>query len=85
VSGNYRWFPFSKGGKYSPFYAEIACAINWHRDGEEMKAWAGSLYNNSHWSRIIKNVAYFFRPGLTYSSRSLSEYLRWPESCARLW
>jgi hypothetical protein len=78
VTGDYRWFPFSKGGKYSPFYAEIVCAINWHRDGEELKAWAGSLYDNSHWSRIIKNVAYFFRPGITYSSRNTVRFGGFP-------
>jgi hypothetical protein len=70
VVGDYQWFPHSKGGRYSPYYGEIPCVINWFRDGSELKAWAGTLYNNSHWSRIIKNVDYVFRPGLTYLSRT---------------
>jgi hypothetical protein len=70
VAGDYRWFPFSKGGKYSPCYGELPCVLNWYRDGVELKAWAGSLYNNSHWTRIIKNVSFNFRPGLTYVSRN---------------
>jgi hypothetical protein len=65
-----RWAPFAKGGAYSPYYADLHLVVNWERNGEEMKAWAGSLYNNSHWSRIIKNVEFYFRPGLTYTYRT---------------
>ena len=65
VVGDYKWFPFAKGGKFSPYFGEIPCVVNWCRDGLELKAWASSLYNNSHWSRIIKNVEHYFRPGLT--------------------
>ena len=73
VLGNYQWFPFAKGGEYSPYYADLHLVVNWQTDGEEMKTWAGSLYNNSHWSRIIKNVELFFRPGLTFPSRTTSK------------
>lgn len=61
-----RWFPFTKGGKSSPFYTDIPLVVHWERDGELMKAWAGSLYNDSHWSRILE---FFFRPGLTWPAR----------------
>jgi hypothetical protein len=64
------WTPFAKGGEYSPYYADIYLVLNWKRDGEEIKAWAGSLYSNSHWSRIIKNVDHYFRPGLTWPRRT---------------
>lgn len=78
VLGGYTWFPFAKGGKYSPLYGEISCVINWSRDGVELKAWAGSLYNNSHWSRIVKNTEYAFRPGITYSSRNTVRFCGFP-------
>lgn len=65
-----RWVPFAKGGKYSPYYADIHLVLNWSHEGHELKAWAGSLYNNSHWTRIIKNVDSYFRPGLTWPLRS---------------
>ena len=64
-----RWVPFAKGGAYSPYYSDLHLVVNWERDGEEMKYWAGSLYNGSHWSRIIKNVDFYFCPGLTWPSR----------------
>jgi hypothetical protein len=70
VLGRYRWFPLAKGGFYSPFYADLHLVVNWERDGEELKNWAGSLYGGSHWSRIIKNTEYYFRAGLTYPLRA---------------
>lgn len=65
-----RWVAFAKGGEYSPYWSDIHLVVNWRNDGEDMKEWAGSLYNNSHWSRIIKNVDYYFRPGLTWPRRT---------------
>jgi hypothetical protein len=66
VLGGYRWFPFAKGGSYSPYYSDIYLVVNWESDGVELKEWAGSLYNGSHWSRIIKNTEFYFRKGLTW-------------------
>jgi hypothetical protein len=71
-----RWHPFAKGGSFSPFYADIFLLVNWENDGAIAKAWAGSLYNGSHWSRILKNVDLFFRPGLTWPSRTNGLSLR---------
>ena len=64
------WVPLAKGGAYSPYYADLHLVVNWERDGTEMKLWAGTLYNESHWSRIIKNVDYYFRAGLTWPQRT---------------
>ncbi len=66
-----KWFPVLRGGKFRPFYADIPMDANWSEDGIEIKAWAGSLYDNSHWSRIIKNTAEYFRPGLTWPLRGI--------------
>jgi hypothetical protein len=65
-----RWFGFAKGGAFSPFYADVFLVMNWRDDGLEAKAWAGSLYNQSHWSRILKNTHLYFRPGLTWPLRT---------------
>jgi hypothetical protein len=70
VNGNYQWFPFAKGGSYSPYYSDLSLVVNWKLDGGELKAWAGSLYGGSHWSRIIKNTDYYFESGLTYPLRT---------------
>lgn len=75
VSSGKRWFPLMKGGEYRKWYGNQDHTINWHEDGKELKAWAGSLYNNSHWSRTIRNSEYYFREGVTWtviSSRGFS-------------
>lgn len=64
------WVPFSKGGAFCRFYSDTYLRVNWRDDGAEMKAWAGSLYNNSHWTRIIKNTELYFLPGLTWPRRT---------------
>jgi hypothetical protein len=69
-----RWFYFAKGGEYSPYWDDIHLVINWQEEGKEAKAYAGTLYNNSHWSRILKNVDYYFKPGLTYPERTTSDF-----------
>ncbi|MDP9310602.1 MAG: BREX-1 system adenine-specific DNA-methyltransferase PglX [Chloroflexota bacterium] len=67
---NKKWVPLAKGGTYAPYYTDVHLVVNWERDGEEMKYWAGTLYGGSHWSRIIKNVDFYFQPGLTWSERT---------------
>ncbi len=77
-----QWFSFAKGGKFSPFYADVYLVLNWLRNGAELKAWAGSLYNESHWSRILKNTDLFLRPGLTWPRRTNGLSLRaMPAGC----
>jgi len=67
---NKHWFPFAKGGSYSPFYSDLFLEVNWRDNGREMKAWADPLYGNSGWSRIIKSTEYYFRPGITWPRRT---------------
>lgn len=71
-STNGRWYPYAKGGGFSPYYADLYLVFLWDSEGKEVKAWASSLYNNSHWSRILKNVEFLFRPGITWSTRTTS-------------
>jgi hypothetical protein len=33
----YRWFPFAKGGEYSPFFADLHLVVNWRRAGLEIR------------------------------------------------
>jgi len=65
------WFPFSKGGSFSRFYADVVLFIHWQHDGSMAKAWAESLYGGAHhWSRRLQNVDFFYRPGLTWPRRT---------------
>ena len=57
------WFPFAKGGAYSPFYADVFLIVNWGGGGMEMDAFSGS---------VIRNPDYYLRPGLTWPRRTSS-------------
>ena len=56
-----RWVPFAKGGIYTPYHTDVPWVINWANDGRELKAFARS---------VVRNPSYYFRPALTYLSRT---------------
>ena len=62
-TGN-QWFPFAKGGKVSPFYADVYLMVNWENNGAALDSFGGS---------VIRNPNFFFRPGLTWPRRTKSE------------
>ncbi|RWM12911.1 MAG: type II restriction endonuclease subunit M [Mesorhizobium sp.] len=70
------WFGLAKGGAATKYYGDIYLKILWRGDGAEFKAWAGSLYDNSHWSRITMNYAKYGLFGLTWSRRSMAFAVR---------
>ena len=55
------WWPFAKGGSFSPYYADLHLAVSWFDAGKEVAAFGGS---------VVRNPDYFFRPGLTWPSRT---------------
>ena len=56
-----RWFPFAKGGSYSPFYADVFLCVNWENDGREVCGYDKAFPRNTHM---------YFRPGLTWPLRT---------------
>jgi hypothetical protein len=78
-----KWVPFAKGGEFSRFYFDVYLVLNWENDGSELKAWAGSLYDNSPWSRILKNTHLYFKSGLNWPRRTAKglNVRRMPEGC----
>jgi hypothetical protein len=56
-----KWFPFAKGGAYSPFYADVYLVVNWARGGYELTTFSGS---------VIRNPDFYLRPGLTWPLRA---------------
>lgn len=63
------WFPFAKGGKFSPIYNDPHLCVNWEGDGREMKAWTVVVYGGGHWSRNIRNPDFYLRTGITWPRR----------------
>jgi hypothetical protein len=67
-----RWFSFSKGGIFSPYYADIHLAVNWKDDGSEIKAGIVQRYPylNGNSEFVAKNTDFYFKPGYTYPLRT---------------
>lgn len=65
-----KWFPYAKGGAFSPYYFDHYLSVNWAGDGQEMKAWIVVRYGGGHWARNIRSTDHFFRPGLTWPRRT---------------
>lgn len=57
------FYPFAKGGIFSPFYANIYLVINWQKQGSEIANFSKAY---------IRNPDFYFRPGLTWPLRTTS-------------
>lgn len=63
-----KWFPFAKGGAYSPFYADVHLVVNWGEGGREIRNFCDPRTGRSY-SRP-QNTDFYFRPGLTWPLRT---------------
>ena len=63
-----RWFPYNKGGAFRKWYGNNEHLVNWEKDGEELLAFASSLYGSP--TRTIKNINFYFRDSITWSALS---------------
>lgn len=66
------WFPFAKGGAFSPFYADIYLLVNWLRNGVEIKNnlnVSGGIRSNV-WMLKDTSTQYFFKPSITWPRRA---------------
>lgn len=64
-----RWFPFAKGGSYSPFYADVFLCVNWENDGREVSNFC--LPGSDKVASRPQNTHLYFRPGLTWPLRGV--------------
>lgn len=72
-----KWFPLNHGGEYRQYYGNNYTVVNWENDGREMKNKAVQKYNSI--TRTITNIAYYFKPGITWSVLCSSPSFRWYE------
>jgi hypothetical protein len=60
-SSNRKWFPYNKGGLFRRWYGNQDYVVNWENDGEELRAFKGS---------VIRNPKTYFKPSLSWSKIS---------------
>jgi hypothetical protein len=63
------WKPFAKGGKLSPFYADIHLLVDWE---PRRRTFLGFFGRPGRETERPNSVDYFFRPGLTWPLRTKS-------------
>ena len=56
-----KWFPYNKGGLFRRWYGNQDYVVNWENDGEELRAFKGS---------VIRNPKTYFKPSLSWSKIS---------------
>jgi len=67
--GQFKWFPYNKGGGFRKWFGYNEHIINWKNDGREIKEWVVSNPkdpNTTHWSRRIVNTELFFQNCFTW-------------------
>lgn len=63
--GNYKWYPYSKGGGARKWYGNVLEVINWADEGKELRDLASSLYGSC--TRTYKNSQHFFKEAITWN------------------
>lgn len=80
VSPENGWVPFSKGGAYSPFYADVHLLVSWEN---RRNTFHGFLGRPGRMIEKIESVDCFFRPGVTWPLRTNGLSFRiLPSGCA---
>jgi len=64
-----RWPALLKGGKRSPFFADIPASIKWFDNGKELKAFTIGRYGNA--GKRVFNEEHYLREGLTWPLRGI--------------
>lgn len=63
-----KWFPYNKGGDFRKWYGNSEFFVNWENDGQELLAYASSLYGSP--TRTIKSISEYFKPSVSWSKVS---------------
>ncbi|MGX6646394.1 BREX-1 system adenine-specific DNA-methyltransferase PglX [Maricaulaceae bacterium MS644] len=71
-SSTKKWFPYSKGGEARKWYGNHDLLINWENNGEPLKEFKDHDGNRLS---TLKNLAFMFRPAITWSLTSISGIL----------
>ena len=74
--GDYKWFPYIKGGTYRKWYGNNELIVNFQNKGQEVCNYIDSHSKVNHKGRVINRDKYFL-PNITWSALSNSISLRY--------
>lgn len=66
-----KWFPYNKGGSYRKWYGNRSFIINWENDGYDLR---NTKDSNGKIPAHAFNLDYIFKPVITWSSLSSSQF-----------
>lgn len=81
------WVPFTKGGSYTPYFADYPLTIRWDHDGQELKQFLTEYRKErgfaDQWTSQLNAYDKYFRLGLTWSCRPNPQGSFWvlPKGC----
>lgn len=69
------WYPHAKGGEYRKWYGNYENLVLFRNDGEEIKKFVSGQYPylNGNTDYVVKNLDFFFRSGITWTSITMSK------------
>lgn len=71
LRGDYKWFPYQKGGEYRKWYGNNQYVVNWSADGNEIR----NFYSEGGKLRSRpQNLKYYFREGGTWTSLTVADF-----------
>ncbi|SPP64634.1 BREX-1 system adenine-specific DNA-methyltransferase PglX [Nitrospira lenta] len=68
-SGEYRWFPYNKGGGFRKWWGNQTFVVNWQNNGEAIKRAIVDKYTylKGNPNFVAKNQEFYFRPSVSFS------------------
>ena len=70
----YKWIKCNKGGSFRRWYGNEEYLINWDNDGKELKEFCVYKNHGKHWSRFLKSLDMFYKPGITWSKITSGQF-----------
>ncbi len=64
------WWMFAKGGEFARFYQSFDLVVLWRDNGHDIKEYNDTLYGKGGWSRQVRSIGYYGKPGLTWPLRT---------------
>ena len=71
TSGDHKWYPHNKGGKYRCWYGNFEYVVNWEHDGSEIRNFTDKT---GRIRSAVRNTRFYFKEGVTWTYLSSSKF-----------
>ena len=71
TSGDHKWYPYNKGGKYRCWYGNFEYVVNWEHDGSEIRNFTDKT---GRIRSVVRNTRFYFKEGVTWTFSSFGRF-----------